>query len=566
MRKIWNLCFLLCSALFFVICGPNQSYAASASAAAVSSNKIEVRWNPVEGAGSYAVYRSSSSAGSFQKMTETSATVYKDSAIRPAANYYYRIVPIQAGTGQEMETADAAVKAKTPAKTSIDRILVKSASKIKITWSASAGSSGYQVFRSESAAGTYSEIARIDDKTNCSFTDTQVKPGKTYYYKIRPTNKNHTGYGSYSEEMRGRTIGQVKIISIRSLSSNKMEICWKKVNNAINYEVYRSTSQNGNYKKIATLKSGTRKYTDQSVKSGKKYYYKVVAAGKFDGNRITGGFSEAAAFRALQQVRISSVKVTTDGGLKIKWSKVAGATRYKIYRASSKTGSYKKIATVKGASVLNYTDTKVISGKTYYYKVQAYSDNNGVVIAGSGNRSDAKGASTGYSIMGETTVTAEQMAALYKSSGKKYPADVYKDKGAKNILKFCEIVIEESEAEGVRAEVIFAQVCLETGYLSFGGQVSPYQCNFSGIGATDDGAAGATFPDVRTGLRAQVQHLKGYASTEDLNQACVDPRFSYLAYKRGIAKNVQDLGAGNWATDPAYAMKLMTLIKKMKAY
>ncbi len=189
-----------------------------------------------------------------------------------------------------------------------------------------------------------------------------------------------------------------------------------------------------------------------------------------------------------------------------------------------------------------------------------------MVIAGSGNRSDAKGASTGYSIMGETTVTAEQMAALYKSSGKKYPADVYKDKGAKNILKFCEIVIEESEAEGVRAEVIFAQVCLETGYLSFGGQVSPYQCNFSGIGATDDGAAGATFPDVRTGLRAQVQHLKGYASTEDLNQACVDPRFSYLAYKRGIAKNVQDLGAGNWATDPAYAMKLMTLIKKMKAY
>ena len=115
--------------------------------------------------------------------------------------------------------------------------------------------------------------------------------------------------------------------------------------------------------------------------------------------------------------------------------------------------------------------------------------------------------------MGKSTVTVDQMVKMYNDSGKKYPS-IYKDKGAKNIKKFCQIVLEESEKEGVRAEVIFAQVCLETGYLSFGGQVSAEQCNFSGLGATDDGAAGATFKNVRTGIRAQVQHLKGYASID----------------------------------------------------
>ena len=92
------------------------------------------------------------------------------------------------------------------------------------------------------------------------------------------------------------------------------------------------------------------------------------------------------------------------------------------------------------------------------------------------------------------------------------------------------------------------------------------QCNFAGLGATDDGASGATFPNVRTGLRAQVQHLKGYASTEDLNKKCVDPRFHYLAARRGTAKYVQSLGNGNWATDPLYASKLMRLIQQMKSY
>ncbi|WP_167930582.1 N-acetylmuramoyl-L-alanine amidase [Olsenella sp. SW781] len=166
------------------------------------------------------------------------------------------------------------------------------------------------------------------------------------------------------------------------------------------------------------------------------------------------------------------------------------------------------------------------------------------------------------SIMGTSTTSAAQMARYYRSvAGESaYPASVYASKGAPTIEDFARIVYEEATAEGVRAEVVFCQAMHETGWLRFGGDVSVGQCNFAGIGATGGGAAGATFGDVRTGIRAQVQHLKAYASTEPLNNPCVDPRFHYVT--RGIAPTLDDLD-GRWATGNGYGSKIYSLIQEL---
>ena len=114
---------------------------------------------------------------------------------------------------------------------------------------------------------------------------------------------------------------------------------------------------------------------------------------------------------------------------------------------------------------------------------------------------------------------------------------------------------------------MFAQVMLETGGLTFGGDVQASQCNFGGLGAVGGGAAGETYADVRTGLRAQVQHLKAYASTEGLNNACVDTRFQYVS--RGTARYVEWLaipqnpyGKG-WAADADYGTKLLRIMDSL---
>ena len=168
------------------------------------------------------------------------------------------------------------------------------------------------------------------------------------------------------------------------------------------------------------------------------------------------------------------------------------------------------------------------------------------------NIPDNNSFSTKTSIIGNTTKSAQELADYFNSKAA-FPTSFY----GMSAVDFANIYIEECRTEGVRTEVAFAQMCLETGYLQYGGDVKREQFNFAGIGATGNGASGNSFADVRTGIRAQVQHLKAYASTEGLVNECVDPRYQYV--NKGCAPTVGDL-AGKWATDPNYGNKLVTIM------
>lgn len=171
-------------------------------------------------------------------------------------------------------------------------------------------------------------------------------------------------------------------------------------------------------------------------------------------------------------------------------------------------------------------------------------------------------ADTLYEIMGATTVTVDQMVSFYESrSTICYPYSNVSE--ASTIRDFCEIYMEECEIEGVKAEVAFCQAMLETGFLRFGGDVKKEQYNFAGLGATGGGVSGASFDTIREGIRAQVQHLKAYASTESLKQDLVDPRFQYVT--RGCAKYVEWLGihenpsGKGWAASKNYGYNIVNL-------
>lgn len=173
------------------------------------------------------------------------------------------------------------------------------------------------------------------------------------------------------------------------------------------------------------------------------------------------------------------------------------------------------------------------------------------------------GSSQGTAIMGASRNTADQMVAYFRAQGVAYPAEALGGGGAPDIETFCRILCEEAAAEGVRAEIVFTQAMLETGWLQFGGDVSVEQFNFAGIGATGGGVPGNSFPDVRCGLRAQVQHLKAYASAEPLANPCVDPRFHLVA--RGSAPTMELL-AGKWAASTTYGQSLARILAGLSAY
>jgi hypothetical protein len=122
------------------------------------------------------------------------------------------------------------------------------------------------------------------------------------------------------------------------------------------------------------------------------------------------------------------------------------------------------------------------------------------------------------------------------------------------------VYVEESYAEGVNHDTAFAQMCLETGFLRFGGLVKPEMNNFCGLGSIGPGQPGEAFPNPRIGVRAHIQHLKGYATTAPLNQALVDPRYRWVKY--GSSPTIDGL-AGTWASDPKYAEKIAGIIERL---
>ena len=173
-----------------------------------------------------------------------------------------------------------------------------------------------------------------------------------------------------------------------------------------------------------------------------------------------------------------------------------------------------------------------------------------------------------YPIMGESPVTVEQLVACFQSSGAAYPSEELGKGGADSIETFATMYYEEARAEGVRPEVAFVQTMKETGWLQFGGDASIEQFNFAGLGTTGGGVPGNSYPDVRTGIRAQIQHLKAYATTEPLNQECVDERYEYVL--KGCAPYVEWLGqkenpeGTGWATAENYGYSIVDMIGKMR--
>lgn len=170
------------------------------------------------------------------------------------------------------------------------------------------------------------------------------------------------------------------------------------------------------------------------------------------------------------------------------------------------------------------------------------------------------------SVLGAPLVTKEDLQRDFnKRVGSAYPA-VYAEKGAATGTDFVNQLWQAAIDEGVRPELLYAQVMIETGNLRFGGDVLPEQCNFGGLGATGNGERGLSFDTVLKGLRAQALHLRAYAGYEPLTvdpskARDVDPRYGawILSKKANIIRKL----AGTWAMDKNYAVKLVRVMNEL---
>ncbi|MGI6175937.1 MAG: Ig-like domain-containing protein [Christensenellales bacterium] len=252
----------------------------------------------------------------------------------------------------------------------VAKAVTASLTSVKLTWGKVAGAAKYEIYRSTKSTSGYKKIATV---TGTSYTASKLTAGTTYYFRVRALAPDPSSYiTSKTVSARGR-LSTPKVASA-SATNKQVSIKWGKVAGAGGYYVYRSTSKNGTYSRIATVKGGASlSYIDKTISPSKTYYYKIRAY-----------YSKASAANSLDSNpkgivtkpnTPGSLKAAASGktGVKLTWKKTITATGYQIYRASSKGGKYSLIKTISGNSTLQYTDQPSLSKTTtFYYKIRSY--------------------------------------------------------------------------------------------------------------------------------------------------------------------------------------------------
>lgn len=316
---------------------------------------------------------------------------------------------------QKKTTANSSTEK--PKETLKAKLSSSSTSAVKVSWNQMSDADAYQVYYSTLHGQSYKLAATVDAKT-LSAKISKLAAGTEYYVKVRPVYKNgsKTTYGSYSAELVTRT-KNADAVSIKT-TSNTMMRRW----GGTKYDAMITVPKGTVLSLVSTTKdtSGNIWYRVAYKKSGLTYNgYLLKKATAYHVDKVS----------KVQQSSTYASKV------KVKWSKVANADGYIIYRADAKNGTYKKIKTV-GASTTTFSNTGLRSATEYYYKVKAYQKIGGKTVNGSAssavvlstkktkfkvktryNMNVRKYAGTSYNII-TTVEKGKKLEATYKTKDK----------------------------------------------------------------------------------------------------------------------------------------------------
>lgn len=384
------------------------------TAESVDFNAIKVTWKKVDGASGYYVYRKADGEKYFKQIAEVNGNktfTSTDLSATTGVKYQYTVRAYRNRNGKPYAglydskgvTATACTKAPT-IKSGVSTV----SDKLKLTWSKVNGATGYNVYRKLENDKNYKLIKTINGNGNVEFTDSGLKCGVKYYYRVNGfrtvDSKNYEGIGS-KDYLGLTTPAQPALKSAKSLGYNTISIEWTKVEGATGYDIYRKTT--GTYSKIGTVdKQSTVTFKDEKAVTGVRYQYTVRAFYNKNGIKKVSTYENYIHGTAYpSNPNLTSVTSVEYNAIELKWDKVDGANGYKIYRKLPSDKNYKELITLYGQTD-KYTDQTVTCGTTYQYIIKSFRYENGKTYT-SGNSSavsckavppvvKVKVASTGY--------------------------------------------------------------------------------------------------------------------------------------------------------------------------
>jgi len=230
-------------------------------------NSVLLKWNTIEGATKYNVYRESPFED-YKLVGTTTKTSFYDNTEKDS-NYFYTYYVEAAndyGEGVSGNNMRMYLYMKAP-----ELVSVKWSDGNVVKWKRVAGATSYKIYR-RTPSGDYKEIAEVTDVL--SYKDKTAKKSSKYYYTVTAMNGKYEG--SYENGLGVNCLNAPEITSVAENKKKQVVIKWNEVNGAEGYYVYRKATVDGSWETLGKTASLT--YTDKSEReSGIDYYYSVRA-------------------------------------------------------------------------------------------------------------------------------------------------------------------------------------------------------------------------------------------------------------------------------------------------
>lgn len=250
---------------------------------------------------------------------------------------------------------------------------------VKVTWSKIEEADGYELWRSTTPDDPFVLTKTITDPDKVSYTNQGLTIGQTYYYKVRAYVLDGNDNKIYSDYSEVRYMpSTVTYENVYSNSTSRIRFLWNAVDGAEGYQLWRSDSENGTYKIVKTINSGSvTAYSNTGLTSGNTYYYKMRAYTKVNDQMVFGTFSDIIQVAVMPEPPVFSAENTAPGKVNLSWEPVNGASGYQIWRSDTQDGTYKIIKSISDGSTISYTNSQLTAGETYYYKMRSYTELDG---------------------------------------------------------------------------------------------------------------------------------------------------------------------------------------------
>ncbi|MGN0601519.1 MAG: fibronectin type III domain-containing protein, partial [Oscillospiraceae bacterium] len=246
------------------------------------------------------------------------------------------------------------------------KVSATNANAIKLVWGKVNNADGYVVYRYNTSTKKWVRIAKTGSLT---FTDKNLNSGTSYKYAIRAyktVDGKEVLSPSYPTVTTSTNPANVSGFKVSATSASAIKLAWNKTSGANGYIVYRYNTSTKKWVRIAKTASLT--FTDKNLKSGTSYKYAIRAYKTVDGKDVLSP-SYPTVTSSTNPATVSFKLTAGSKKVTVNWSKVTGATGYKVYYKTSANGKWIGLKTTTGTS---YTKTGLTKGKTYYFTVKAY--------------------------------------------------------------------------------------------------------------------------------------------------------------------------------------------------